>query len=495
MKKILSLILAALLLCSALAACSPADANNPDGTNNSGNTISTEELAKELESTISVTTNNYQINNALITYMFNNIYQSFVSYYSSALNSIGLDTTKSLKEQYYGETTWFDYFMEYTLSELEPTILFAELALKNDITLNDEDYEAIDSYIDSYLSNFEAIATEDGTTKEAVMEQYFGKGVTIETVRKFYEIQELSYKAYTSFIDSLSFEDADIDNYFNENPAEFLYVSYYSVPLTVTIPEDASEDEVKALKDELTAAKDSLIAAKTTEEFKAACTDYLKKKYEGNDAKTDLVISQEVESTFVEDIPLSQLYSLGFAKDAEFAEGLNMAVEGTNKYTVYFVTCTPARAEYSLRNVRHIMLSPSSYDTDEAARNKAAEILSEYLNGEQTAEAFGKLAEKYSDDSSSNTNGGLYENVDKNDFNDASFNEWIYDPARVEGDTGIVSTSSGYHVMYYAGETSPKWQLEVETALMNNAYDQKIKDLKEEFSYTINKDNINKINV
>ncbi|MBR2977814.1 MAG: peptidylprolyl isomerase, partial [Oscillospiraceae bacterium] len=48
-------------------------------------------------------------------------------------------------------------------------------------------------------------------------------------------------------------------------------------------------------------------------------------------------------------------------------------------------------------------------------------------------------------------NGGLYENVTKGQMV-RSFNDWCFDAARKPGDTGIVETEYGYHVMYFVGE-------------------------------------------
>ena len=33
----------------------------------------------------------------------------------------------------------------------------------------------------------------------------------------------------------------------------------------------------------------------------------------------------------------------------------------------------------------------------------------------------------------------------------AAFNDWCFDPERQVGDTGIVKTEYGYHVMYFSG--------------------------------------------
>ena len=35
----------------------------------------------------------------------------------------------------------------------------------------------------------------------------------------------------------------------------------------------------------------------------------------------------------------------------------------------------------------------------------------------------------------------------------ANFNDWCYDDARTAGETGIVETEYGYHVMYFVGNS------------------------------------------
>ena len=96
-------------------------------------------------------------------------------------------------------------------------------------------------------------------------------------------------------------------------------------------------------------------------------------------------------------------------------------------------------------------------NTDEAkaaAKARAEEILAEFEAGEKTEESFAALAEQYSEDQGSNTNGGLYENIYQGqmvpEFNDFCFG------GHKPGDTAIVygesSSYAGYHVVYYVGE-------------------------------------------
>ena len=124
-------------------------------------------------------------------------------------------------------------------------------------------------------------------------------------------------------------------------------------------------------------------------------------------------------------------------------------------------------------NVRHILIYPEGADgsnifTEEfsedawaAGEASAQALLEQFLAGEQTEEAFAALANEHSQDPGSNQNGGLYEGVTEGEMVQA-FNDWCFDASRQPGDTGIVKTEYGYHVMYFCGSTS-LWQQYVES--------------------------------
>jgi hypothetical protein len=125
---------------------------------------------------------------------------------------------------------------------------------------------------------------------------------------------------------------------------------------------------------------------------------------------------------------------------------------------------------YKLPNIRHILISFKGGTPDkngkvtysaaekEAARKEAYAILDKWHAeyGVNTSDlkagedAFAALAEKHSTDPGSNTNGGLYEEIYPGQMVTA-FNDWCFDKERKAGDTGVVATEYGYHVMYYSG--------------------------------------------
>jgi predicted small lipoprotein YifL len=114
-------------------------------------------------------------------------------------------------------------------------------------------------------------------------------------------------------------------------------------------------------------------------------------------------------------------------------------------------------------DVRHILIAPqggtegedgtTTYSEDEwaACEKKAQDLLDRYLNGDKTEEFFADLAELYTDDPGSKETGGLYEDV-KTGVMVEEFDAWCFDDSRKVGDTGLVKTTYGYHVMFYSGD-------------------------------------------
>lgn len=118
-------------------------------------------------------------------------------------------------------------------------------------------------------------------------------------------------------------------------------------------------------------------------------------------------------------------------------------------------------------DVRHILVMPQGGTTGEdgsttyseaeweACRQEAQKILDEYLAGEQTEERFAELANTYSVDGGSNQNGGLYTDVYVGQMVEP-FEDWCFDESRTHGETGLVKTTYGYHVMFFV-ESKEAW--------------------------------------
>lgn len=130
----------------------------------------------------------------------------------------------------------------------------------------------------------------------------------------------------------------------------------------------------------------------------------------------------------------------------------------------------------SLMDVRHILVIPKGGTTEgnttvyseaewEACRVLANQILDGWKAGEATEESFAEMAKLHSEDPGSKEKGGLYTDVYEGQMV-AEFEEWTFHESRKYGDTGIVKTSYGYHIMYFV-RNNPIWINAVREIILN----------------------------
>lgn len=112
--------------------------------------------------------------------------------------------------------------------------------------------------------------------------------------------------------------------------------------------------------------------------------------------------------------------------------------------------------------VRHILIeitgegkddkgNPVYTDADwEACRAAAQDLLDQWKAGAATEESFSALAKEHSADPGSKDNGGLYEGLSKATSFVEPFKNWYLDESRQVGDTGLVKSDYGYHIMYFS---------------------------------------------
>lgn len=148
------------------------------------------------------------------------------------------------------------------------------------------------------------------------------------------------------------------------------------------------------------------------------------------------------------------------------------------------------REQNPVVSVRHILIKAEADENGEytdkakdAAKKKAEKILKQWLDGDQTEDRFAEMANGYSEDAGSNTNGGLYDSVTKGQMVE-EFDAFCFDPSRQPGDTGIVygesSAYAGYHVMYFVGENLEAGR----TTLMNKTMSDTVGEMKDAVEVT-----------
>ena len=116
-------------------------------------------------------------------------------------------------------------------------------------------------------------------------------------------------------------------------------------------------------------------------------------------------------------------------------------------------------------NLRHILLVPadSSQEAWDACKGDAEALMKKWKKN--TSEAnFSELAFANSADTGSSVNGGLYSNLSKGQLT-PELDSWCFDTERKAGDTAIIQTADGYHILYLSA-ASPIWYEQAEKDLI-----------------------------
>lgn len=459
----------------------------------------------------------------------------------------------------------FDSMAESTISQLRQMLLLGEYAKKNNITISDDDKEAIESYIDAIAE----AASSNLYSTAAYIKLMYGSAVNEKDIREALELNYLANAAYEALEKELEVdvtEDA-IAKYVEENVDQFYMVDYLTYTFTAELSAEGAEatvEETKAYEEEkatLKALAEKLAECKTADEFKAAAADYIvntvcSETFEELYAKEalteepaedvrkadkanilNLVLASLTPDTEVKfeksaddayNNALSEIFDELCDDAAEAYEAIVsednyhyspdteedkiaeldkwlwdeatkegdtklITAEGDQKstYVVYLLTKGSHMNESKTHDVAHILVQfEQTKPTDEqkaTAKAEAEQILADYLAGEQTKDAFVKLGEEKTDDSNV-----IYEGVYEGQMVEA-FENWVFDEARQVGDTGIVETEYGYHVMFYIGESNLAWENTAHDGVISELFEAWLDAQAEACNYTENESVLNSI--
>ena len=384
-----------------------------------------------------------------------------------------------------GDTvTWAQYLREEVMENIKDTYLYYYEAVKanngKEPAITKDQKKELKETLDSYKET----ASGYGFTVSGYLTAAMGKGVNEEVFKREAKISYIAenYKEeYQDELNSKEYTEKDYKAYLKENKSEL-------VSADIKYFECDSEDDAKAFVKALNSDGSNFAE--------------LASKYTDSDNKFEKEANKNPVETTYKDITRSTLQSLNGAiaqadehehEDGEEEEhtysGLDWVFSSKRKAgdvkqvstSVVYILKAARISDTKTVNVRHILISPLSDEDQEnsksatdasakewkAAEKKAKKILAEYKKGEHTAEAFGKLAEKNSSDSNA-SDGGIYENVTPNQMV-PTFNAWCFDTARKAGDTGIVKTEYGYHIMYFESTGKlPVWKYTAQQALASD---------------------------
>ena len=432
------------------------------------------------KNTIAATIGSHELSNAELSYYYIDYVNNYANTYGSYLSLFGLNTSKTLDQQVYNaETgeTWADFFISQAASTAQSILSLADAAEAEGFTLPEEQQ----TQVDLLSSNLDSYAKLYGyKNADAFLKAQYGNGATKADYLAYYSRNLLASAYQTAHQDALSYTSEQIREADSQDPTKYSSYSYaqYHVPTSKflsggTTDENGATTYTAAERDAAVVAAKAAIApllkASDLDELNAAIGEMAIN--EGTEASATVYTNQARSSinTYLTDWITDETRQEGDITSIEVPTTVtDENGEDLETVSAYYVVMYTSKNdnETDLVNVRHILVGFSGDQNEdgtytdeakEAARTIAEEILAEWKSGNATEDSFAELANSKSTDTGSNTNGGLYENVYPGQMV-AAFNDWCFDADRKPGDTGIVETSYGYHVMYFVGTTGETYR-------------------------------------
>lgn len=462
--------------------------------------------------TVSNGTNKARIKVSTYNFYFASTYNSLQSQ-KSQYEQNGIDTQQlglnvdfdiSLSKQTYKdpetkeEMTWAEHLNDLVLDSIENTYTYYLAAVADNDGKEPEITEEQQKEIDDLISQYRKTANGYGYTLSGYLVKAMGKGVTEsvfrqETTRQY--IAQNYQSNLSSEVSSKEYTADDLNKYKSEHEEDLKTVDF-------KIFECSNEDDAKAFAGDL--KSDGSNFAELAKKY--ASSDFYKSAYDDENYLIELGVTKssmqnkggyaiatadehkdDEEHTDDEELVYSGLDWL-FSKDRKAGD-----IKQYSTSVVYIIS-PAAISDRNTVNVRHILIAPETDDENtaavdattaqwDAAYKKAQSILDEFNSGDKTKDSFAKLVTDNSSDTGSVENGGLYENVVTGQMVN-SFSDWCFDSSRKEGDTAIVKSDYGYHIMYFESTNSQKvWEYNAQNLL--SAEDSKSATEKLEDEYTL----------
>ncbi len=434
-----------------------------------------------------------------------NTAQQYDSYYGTGYGAYltGFDYTADPAEQDYkfedapeGVETWADYFkvMASEKAFLNREIFeeaTSEDAKKAGFEITEEEQKEIDSEIEEIFTKLEENAQEADFSLNNYISKSCGEGLTEKTYRELIERDYMVEKYLTWYQENASetTTDNEVKSYYSEHKDEFDYASARLFAISYA----KADEDAKSTDPVYTKAE----AKKLANEFLGNITDEasfisLAKKYAAPSAKETFAEASATETGKVTKANVAQSSEVlgNWMFDSARKTGDKTVIDDSANEVYYIIYITSPAApdkETAGADVRHILVKADTTKEDAegktidlsekeieanfaAAKTEAEKILKEWKDGEATEDSFAALATEKTDDTGSAETGGLYEDITSTSSYVPEFLDWSLADHKV-GDTGIIKTDYGYHIMYFVGaDETEKWEKDVRSAIATEKY-------------------------
>ncbi|MBR5389699.1 MAG: peptidyl-prolyl cis-trans isomerase [Clostridia bacterium] len=427
---------------------------------------------------------------------------NFLNQYGDVLSAYGYDTSSSSFESqpslFDGSQTWKEYFLSSAEQTAYEISLLYQGARQSGYEMTEDDKAQVENNLAAYADAAEHYNEHYGTKLDAkrYIRALYGSGITMNDLHSYFEKRVVAGSYYKTLIDGFNISDADVNAYFNENTEEFTVVDYYRYTVnyqTYTYTEGSAEAGAPTSEAEAETmtqlAKAS--AKQTADAFLAALADD-GSNFDALAAEYAEAADETVRETWLnEDVSLTSAATAGsgWAANESRRAGDKAVVEdeATSSYSVFYFLDRHINEDPTVA-VRHILFkadSSADEDTLAAAKKSAEDVLAQWKSGAATEDSFAELAKEYSADSNADS-GGLYTHIYRGQMVE-EFQEWCFDESRKPGDTGIVKTDYGYHVMYFVENEGPRYLTTIRSKLESQSYNEWLDGQKTAFPVSFNK--------
>lgn len=427
--------------------------------------------------------------------MYDYYYASIVSYYEqyASYGYYSLDTTKDYSKQYTtdddgNKISWQKFFETEALKEVEQITTYYSKALEEGVTLTSAQKKTIEKQI----STLKDSASQNDVSLDQYIKANFGTYCSEDTIRIMLEQYYLSANYKGKFKCETKVTDNDVDKYYNDHKNDYKKIEFYYIASPYDATDDNSKNEsIKTAEKIMAKMKDKKsVIALVPEVYSSYIDSQVKSSMEKDSTLTEKKAREEAIKSYE-----SNVVTTVSGSDSPFDDKMNTWLfsddtkVGSKKYYIdenakyiYIVLKTSKASveENETYTVRHILVAPESSSnsssstsekaeyTDEqwaAAKKKADSILAKFNKTNKSEYEFAKLAEQYSTDSASTSSGsndsfgGLYESVTLGQMV-PDFEKWSIDDSRKYGDTGIVKSDYGYHIMFFINDC-PEYQSKI----------------------------------
>lgn len=369
-------------------------------------------------------------------YYYNFGFINFVNQNSYLLSYLGLDTNVALDQQMYGEyTTWDDYFQQTAITNLMQT---KALAAEGKAKGFEHDTTA---EVEAHIQMLEDSAVAAGTTLKDYISTTFGKYATVKRISPILAESYYASAYYEYVSDSQEVTDEEITEYYNENKKNYDSVDFKLITVEAEIPQgESTVDEEGNAK-----------VADPTEEQIAEAMAAAKEKAD----KQLLFVEADGEVHKNVKMSSASYYYNEWLFDEERKAGDTTVIENMADHCYYVLSFTDRYLDETKAVTARVIMT--------TADNGAA-IQDEFKANGSTEDAFIALVEKYSEDSYTNLNGGLYENISASALSE-ELGDWLLGE-RAYGDMFTGKGSDGYYyALFFVEQGREEWKVDIDYVL------------------------------